>query len=117
MPREYRHLLMTNFRRIAHSPADAECMARLWFMQVILVCVAEAAQKTWFAGRPARCDPGTDGVPEESLSPSPAGTEPGGPELPPCHGIPRPALWDFFCGPGKISPAVPAPADGTPSRR
>ena len=60
MPREFRYLVMTNIRRIARSPKDAECMARFLVMQVILVCVTEAAQKTWFAGRPVPVDPGTD---------------------------------------------------------
>ena len=71
MPREYKNLIMTNFRRIAHSPREVECMARLLFMQVILVCVAEAAQKAWFAERIVRNDPQTDDTPGGSCSPFP----------------------------------------------
>ena len=64
MPREFRHLVMTNIRRIAHSPREAQCIARLLLMQVILVCVAHAAQKTWMKGRTAGGDPGVDVMPE-----------------------------------------------------
>ena len=72
MPREFRHLVMTNIRRLAHSPAEAECIARILHMQVILVCVAHAALKMWIAGRKARRDPGVDvmpdGIPEPDAS-------------------------------------------------
>ena len=112
MPREFRYLVMTNIRRIARSPKDAECMARFLLMQVILVCVAEAAQKTWFAQRPVPVDPGTDGIPDGSSTPSPASAGSEGPDFSERCGTPRRALWDFFCGPGNISPAVPV---GAPS--
>jgi hypothetical protein len=65
MQREFRHLVMTNIRRIAHSPHEAQCIARLLLMQVILVCVAHAAQKTWMKGRTTGGDPGVDVMPEE----------------------------------------------------
>jgi hypothetical protein len=64
MQREFRQLVMTNIRRIAHSPAEAECIARLLLMQVILVCVAHAAQKAWMKGRTAGGDSGVDVVQE-----------------------------------------------------
>jgi hypothetical protein len=65
MPREFRHLVMTNIRRIAHSPREAKNIARLLLMQVILVCVAHAAQKAWMKRRTAGGDPGVDVMPEE----------------------------------------------------
>ena len=65
MPRKFRHLVMTNIRRIAHSPREAQCIARLLLMQVILVCVAHAAQKAWMKGRTAGGNPGVDVMPEE----------------------------------------------------
>ena len=46
---------MTNILRIAHPPREAECIAKLLLMQVILVCVVHATQKIWYAGRMA-CD-------------------------------------------------------------
>jgi glyoxylate carboligase len=72
MQREFRHLVMTNIRRIAHSPGEGECIARLLHMQVILVCVANAALKMWISGRKARRDPGGNvmpqGIPEADAS-------------------------------------------------
>lgn len=65
MQREFRTLVMTNIRRIAHSPGEAKCIARLLLMQVILVCVAHAAQKAWMKGRTAGGNPGVDVMPEE----------------------------------------------------
>ena len=65
MPREFRHLVMTNIRRIAHTPGEAECIARILLMQVILVCVAHAAQKAWMKRRTAGGDPGVDVMPED----------------------------------------------------
>jgi len=65
MPREFRHLVMTNIRRIAHSPREAKNIARLLLMQVILVCVAHAAQKVWMKGRTAGENPGVDVMPEK----------------------------------------------------
>ena len=58
---------MTNIRRIAHTPAEAECIARLLLMQVILVCVAHAAQRSQTArGMASGCDPSGAGAPEET---------------------------------------------------
>jgi len=65
MPREFRHLVMTNIRRIAHSPREVKNIARLLLMQVIFVCVAHAAQKAWMKGRKASGDPSVDVMPEE----------------------------------------------------
>jgi hypothetical protein len=57
---------MTKIRRIAHPPAEAQCIARLLLMQVILVCVAHAAQNAWMKRRTAVGDPGVDVMPEEN---------------------------------------------------
>jgi hypothetical protein len=65
MPRKFRHLVMTKIRRIAHPPREAQCIARLLLMQVILVCVAHAAQKAWMKRRTAGGNPGVDVMPEE----------------------------------------------------
>jgi hypothetical protein len=73
MPREFRNLVMTNIRRIAHPSREAECIVRLLYMQVILVCVAHAAQKTWYAGRSAGGDPDGDVRPAGAMTASPAG--------------------------------------------
>jgi hypothetical protein len=51
---------MTTIRRIAHTPREAQCIARLLLMQVILVCVAHAAQRAWMKGRAAGGDAGAD---------------------------------------------------------
>jgi hypothetical protein len=98
MSRELSHLVMTNIRRIAHPPREAECIARLLLMQVILVCVVHAAQKTWYAGRTA-----SDDRPEEledgvSLPPVPAD--------PP--GIPLRVLWECIVGFGEPQQSPPA---------
>jgi len=100
MPRKFRHLVMTNLRRIAHPPREAQCIARLLLMQVILVCVAHAAQKAWMKGRTAGGDPGVDVMPEEkpatetseiiAFEEDPADTPV----------IPLRTLWDYFAGRG-----------------
>lgn len=72
MPREFRHLVMTKHRRIAHPPREAQCIARLLLMQVIFVCVAHAAQRAWMKQRAAGGDPGVDvmheGIPATEAS-------------------------------------------------
>ena len=72
MQREFRNLVMTNIRRIAHPPREAQCIASLLLMQVVLVCVAHAAQKAWMKGRTAGGDPGVDvmqeGIPATETS-------------------------------------------------
>ena len=65
MPREFRHLVMTKIQRIAHSPREAQCIARLLLMQVIFVCVAHAAQRAWMKRRAAGGDPGVDVMQQE----------------------------------------------------
>ena len=97
MPREFKNLVMTNIRRIAHSPAEAECLARLLLMQLVLVCVAQAAQKTWYAGRSAR-DPDVDTMPAGGSAPCPDGLVPGGEDLPDNPGLPVRALWECITG-------------------
>ncbi|MDO9326551.1 MAG: hypothetical protein Q7T80_16495 [Methanoregula sp.] len=105
MPCELSPLVKTKFRRIANPPREAECTARLLLMQVILVCVVHAAQKTWHAQRMA-CDdrpeePG-DGA---SLTPGPADSP----------GIPLRVLWECIAGFGGLQHFLPAvtvlPAD------
>ena len=67
-------------------------------MQVILVCVVNAAQKTWYAGRVAG-----DDRPEEleegvSLTPVPSDSP----------GIPLRALWECIAGFGEPQQTPPA---------
>ncbi|MGB9176820.1 MAG: hypothetical protein WCB46_08820 [Methanoregula sp.] len=115
MQREFRHLVMTNIRRIAHPPREAECIAGLLLMQVILVCVAHAAQKTWIAGRKARRDSGVDVMPEEI--PEPAACKMVAWEVDPADAsvIPLRALWERIAGTGESWHSLPAgpvfPAD------
>jgi hypothetical protein len=115
MPREFRHLVMTNIRRIAHSPAEAECIARLLHMQVILVCVAQAALKTWIAKRKACGDPDVDVMPDGI--PEPATGDISLCEEDPADApfIPLRTLWESFAGRGESQYAPPAgpvfPAD------
>jgi hypothetical protein len=92
VPREFKNLFMTSIGRIAHSPADAECMAGFLIMQVIIVGVADAAQKTWSAERMVHQDPAKDETPGASSSPPGAGSESNGPIRSGCPGIPRRAL-------------------------
>ncbi len=108
MPREFRHLVMTNIRRIAHSPADAKCIAGILHMQVILMCVAQAALKMWIAGRKVRRDPGVDVMPEEI--PATATSETGVCELDSTTGslIPFRTLWESVAGIGECYCAFPA---------
>jgi hypothetical protein len=119
MPREFSHLVMTNIRRIAHSPREAQCIARVLLMQVILVCVAHAAQKTWMNGRSAGGDPGINAMPEEM--PATATSEIIAFEEDPADTpvIPLRTLWDCIadreesqygfpgrsCFPGRLRPA------------
>jgi hypothetical protein len=108
MQREFRHLVMTNIRRIAHSPAEAECIARILHMQVILVCVAQAALKMWIAGRKARRDPGVDvmpeGIPEAAASEISLGEE----DPADAPFIPLRTLWESVAGRGESQYASPA---------
>jgi hypothetical protein len=108
MQRKFRHLVMTNIRRIAHSPHEAQCIARLLLMQVILVCVAHAAQKTWMKGRTAGGDPGVDVMPEEI--PVTATSEIGICEEDPAAVSPIPlrTLWESFTGMGECQYSSPA---------
>jgi hypothetical protein len=100
MPREFRHLVMTNIRRIAHSPREAQCIARVLLMQVILVCVAHAAQKTWMKGRMAGGDPGVNVMPGEI--PATATREIKACEVDPAAVpvIPLRTLWECIAGTG-----------------
>ncbi|MCK9580843.1 MAG: hypothetical protein M0Q92_10410 [Methanoregula sp.] len=108
MPREFRHLVMTNIRRIAHTPGEAECIARILLMQVILVCVAHAAQKTWIARRMSNGDPGVDTTPAGAESPAPGEfdtLEQGPADAPE---ILLRTLWECIAGMGKscLSPTA-----------
>jgi hypothetical protein len=97
MPREFRHLVMTNIRRIAHPSREAQCIARLLLMQMILVCVAHAAQKAWMKRRTAGGDPDVDVMPEE---PATEISEIIAFEEDPADApvIPLRRLWDYFAG-------------------
>ncbi len=108
MQREFRNLMMTNIRRIAHSPREAERIARILHMQVILVCVAHAALKTWIAGRKARGDPGVDVMPE--VIPATATSEISLCEEDPAAApaVPLRALWESVTGRGECQYASPA---------
>jgi hypothetical protein len=101
---------MTNIRRIAYSPREAECIMRLLHMQVILVCVAHASLKTWIAKRKARRDPGVDVMPEEM--PADLTSEISLCEEDPAAvpAIPLRALWDSVTGRGKCQYPSPAGA-------
>jgi hypothetical protein len=115
MQREFRHLVMTNIRRIAHPPREAQCIARLLLMQVVLVCVAHAAQKTWMKGRTAGGDPGVDvmqeGIPATETSEIIAFEE--DPAAAPR--VPLRTLWESVAGRVECQYASPAgpvfPAD------
>jgi len=67
-------------------------------MQVILVCVAHAAQKAWMKGRTAGGDPGVDVMPEEI--PATVTSEMGICEEDPADApvIPLRTLWESFTG-------------------
>ncbi|MDP3564357.1 MAG: hypothetical protein Q8R70_07675 [Methanoregula sp.] len=94
MPREFSHLVITKIRRIAHSPQEAECIARLLIMQVILVCVVHAAQKTWSAGRVASDDSPEDLESSGALLTVPAGIPDNELDSADPPGIPLRALWE-----------------------
>jgi hypothetical protein len=102
MPREFRHLVMTNIRRIAHPPGETECIERLLLMQVVLVCVAHAAQKTWYATGTDCEDPDVDvTVPYGLSSPCTGGTGVCGEGPAGVHGIPLEVLWECIAGKGE----------------
>lgn len=123
MQREFRHLVMTKIRRIAHPPREAQCITRLLLMQVILVCVAHAAQKAWMKRRTAGGDPGVDVMQEETPATVTrdiiAFEE--DPATAPC--VPLHTLWESFadmresqygfpgrsCFPGRLRPASLTP--------
>jgi len=122
MQREFSHLVMTKIRRITHTPREAQCIARLLFMQVILVCVAHAAQKALMKGRAAAGDPGGDMM-HEGIPATEAGEiiafeqDPADTPV-----VPLRTLWESFtgrrefpngfpdrsCFPGKCRPGLPA---------
>jgi hypothetical protein len=116
MPREFRYLMMTNIRRIARRPQDAECIMRLLLMQVILVCVAHAAQKTWYTNRMRSGDPDMDvTVPGGFRPPFTAGTDGCGQDSVDIPGAGISALWESIAGRGEYFVTPPArpvfPAD------
>jgi len=115
MAREFKNLVMTNIRRIAHTPREAECIARFLIMQVILVCVAHAAQKTWYAGRMAGGDPEVDVMPADASTTITVGIRACNEDPEGIPDIPRPALWEYISGPGQQLYSRPAgtvfPAD------
>ena len=84
-------------------------------MQVILVCVAEAAQKTWFASRIASGDPEVDVIPADASTTSTAGIKACDKDPADIPGIPRRTLWEYISGFGQQLYSRPAgtvfPAD------
>jgi hypothetical protein len=108
MPREFRHLVMTNIRRIAHTPGEAECIARLLLMQVILVCVAHAAQKTWTARRMSSGNPGVDVTPDGAEVPAFGEVDTFGQGPADAPEIPLRTLWEFITGMAKSCFSPPA---------
>lgn len=110
MPREFSNLVMKNIRRLAHSPAEAECLARLLYMQVILVCVAHAAQKTWIARRMSNGGPDVDVNPEGAKVPGSGEIDTIGQDPADNPGIPLRTLWELIAGMGgqhHVPPAGP----------
>jgi hypothetical protein len=101
MQREFRTLVMSNIRRIAHSPREAERIAGILHMQVILVCVAHAALKTWIAARKASGDPGVDVMPEEIPAIATRGISLCEEDPAAAPATPLRALWDSFTGRGE----------------
>jgi hypothetical protein len=98
---------MTKIRRIAHPPREAQCIARLLLMQVILVCVAHAAQKAWMKRRTAGGDPGVDVMPEEpATKTSDIGICEEDPAAVPR--VPLRTLWECIAGIRESQYAIPA---------
>lgn len=98
---------MTNIRRIAHPPREARCIARLLLMQVILVCVAHAAQKAWMKRRTAGGNPGVDVMPEKQATvTSDIGICEEDPAAAPR--VPLRTLWELITGMGASLYACPA---------
>jgi hypothetical protein len=119
MQREFRHLVMTKIRRIAHPPREAQCIARLLLMQVILVCVAHAAQKAWMKRRTAGGNPCVDVMPEEIQATETSEIIAFGEDPAAAPHVPLRTLWESFadmresqygfpgrsCYPGRLRPA------------
>ncbi|OPX64863.1 MAG: hypothetical protein A4E34_02292 [Methanoregula sp. PtaU1.Bin006] len=107
MQRESGHLVMTKIRRITHPPREAQCFARLLLMQVILVCVAHAAQRTWMKRRADGGGPGVDVTPEDI--PVTETSEIGVCEPDPADApvIPLRSLWESFTGRGVYQEGSP----------
>lgn len=77
-------------------------------MQVILVCVVNAAQKTWVAGRVAGDDRSEEQVPGGTLSPLPAGTLDDAFDPSDSPGIPLRVLWECIAVYGGLQEMPPA---------
>jgi hypothetical protein len=78
-------------------------------MQVVLVCVAHAAQKTWHATGMDCEDPDVDvTVPYGLSSPCTGGTGGWGEGPAGVHGIPLHALWECIAGHGESRFSPPA---------
>ena len=121
MPREFRNLVMRNIRRLAHSPAEAECFARILYMQVILVCVAHAAQKSWIARRLPVGSPDGDMTPDGAEAHAGADMDLFGEDTADNPVIPLRTLWELIAGKEEQHHAPPAgpvfPADTGTNRR
>jgi|GEM_PF-4744186 len=120
MPREFSSLVMKNIRRLAHSPAEAECLARIVFMQVILVCVAHAAQMTWIKRRMSCGSPDVD-VKHAGAEVPASEIEPFGDDAADIPAVPLRTLWELIAGTGGQHHAPPAgpvfPTDTGAGRR
>jgi hypothetical protein len=115
MPRDFSHLVKTNLRRIAHPPREAECFLRILYLQVVLACLAHAAQETRGTTQGAECSAVESSRPGGMATPS--SPAPGAAFRQPAPGSGRAASWEFFYGTGFTVPAVSFPAGGGPDRR
>jgi len=103
MPRDFSQLVMTNLRRIAHTPREAECIMGLLYMQVVLVCLAHAAQEARAATREA--EQAAEGSrSEEMLTPSSPDPEPGRCHPPARSRQPSRGMVGAFLRPGNHHP-------------
>ena len=100
MQRELTDFIKQNIWRLADSPQEMEHIARVIVLELVLVCVFQAARKAWRIRRtPGEVPEDDDG---DSLSPLPgpylAGQHPAGPGIRHLS-----ALWDRIAGNGGYS--------------
>ena len=85
-------------------------------MQVIFICVAEAAQNTLCAGRAVHEEPAMGGNAGGASSPIIPGTEVRSGDPGAVPNVPPRAVWNFFCGGGTLFPAAPSSEAGAHQR-